>query len=163
MSTTSKRKSFNLYQGIKELPIYNWEKIVGGEVQYLIIEEKDREKKINPIRLMETYDKCADEYFEAAEIDIINDELFITTQKLIEYRTRYIAGDKSAINFVKAYEEQIRAIKQREGKADFVKNRMALQKWFGQPIDTKKTTVYEFIQISKLAQESAKDGKSNEG
>lgn len=156
MKTSSKtNKKIALYESISTILLFNWEKVSTGDISYLIVNERDRNKSVPDYRLQNAYDTICDEYFAAMDIDPTDDELIILIQKIIWKRQEYLDGDRSAMNFIRAYEEQIKSIKQRETKNDFVKNRMAVTKWYGQKIDPKDTTLEEFIKIIDLMKESA--------
>jgi hypothetical protein len=138
-----------IYSSIDDLPVFNFEKILNGFPQY-ILHDPTLISAANPELMVSASDNIMDEYFKELEIDLRDDDYFIFIQKAIEYRDKFIQGDKSAKNFVKYYELQIAELKRNTVKPDFVKNRMAIAKWFRQPIDTKTTTVKEFLSIHKL-------------
>jgi len=107
------------------------------------------------------YDEIVDAFNEALEIDIENDEYFVTMFKLIEARDKYIKGDKTAINFVRLWEKELEDIKKEQVKANYVKYRIQVQKWYGQSIDPDRTTGAEFIEMINIMKEEAEKIKSN--
>lgn len=148
-----------VYSGIDELPLFNFEKILDGKPEY-ILHDKDLIKAADPSTVVNAIDQAMDEYCQELEIDMRDDDYFIFLQKVIDYRDKFIQGDKSARNFVRHYEALIDELKRKAVKPDFVKNRMAVAKWYRQPIDTKKTTVREFLKIHALMMDEVNARKS---
>jgi hypothetical protein len=148
-----------LYYSIDEMPLYNFEKLLDGNIEYLLA-DPTLIKCINPVKLTLAHDSVMDGYFEALDVDLRDAEYFIYIQKRIEYRDQFINGNRSAMNFVRLYTAQIEELNRDVVKPDFVKNRMAVTKWFRQPIDPKTTTVREYIKITQLMREEAEQRKN---
>lgn len=151
----SSNKSVKIYDDYADIPVVpNWENIVErGRIEFLIANEKKRRHKVPPRKLLRAYDKISDQYFQAMDIDLINEELFVLIQKRIEARDKFINGDKSQMNFIKMYSRTIDEIKKNEVKASFSKNRLGVEKWFGQPLKGK--TLKEFTVLVKMIQEES--------
>lgn len=143
-----------LHMDYSTIPLYNWERIIeDGEIKYLIAKDSQRNYHVNPSRFVTAYDTISDQYLKDLGVDLMTDELYALMQHRIEARERYVNGDKSALNFIRMYDSQIKDLKSDEAKADLVKQRMSVSKWFRQPIDPRKTTLKEFCKIIKLMRE----------
>lgn len=143
-----------LYLDYSVIPLYNWERIIeDGDIRYLIIKDGQRNQHVNPSRFVTAYDTISDQYFADLGIDLMNDELYALMQHKAEAIERYVNGDRSALNNVRMYNAQIKDLKSDDIKADLVKQRMSVSKWFRQPIDPRKTTLKEFCKIIKLMRE----------
>lgn len=149
-----------IYHGIDELFVFNFEKILDGKPEYLL-HDHTLIGVADPVSIIDAYDLAMDEYCKELDIDLRDDDYFIYIQKRIQYRDQFIQGDKSAMNFIRYFDALIDEIKRNVIKPDFVKNRMAVAKWYRQPIDPKKTTVREFLKIHSLMMDeiNAKKGK----
>lgn len=167
MLNTSKRKSsksklhyVEMYEGIEDLPLRNLEKLLEGDLTVLLKRKEDVEFA-DLAHLVDTRDTIVDAFNKALDIDVENDEYFMVMIKLIEERKKFIAGDKTAINFVKLFEKELERMNLEATKTNFVRYRMQIQKWYGQPIDPIKTTAQEFIEMINLMKEEAEKQKQN--
>lgn len=155
-----------VHSDISTLLYENFEKVLDGRIEYLL-DDPYFKNVVPEIQLMEAYDNVMDQYFKEMDIDLRDDEFFISIQQLIIWRDKFIQGRKDAKNFIRKYEAEIKDLKQKAVKPDFVKYRMSVEKWFKQPLKGK--TVAEFIAIVKLIKEensqkkTVDNGEDNEG
>ena len=75
--------------------------------------------------------------------------------KRIEARAEVGAGDLSAMNFVNLYEMMIKELTESGEEVDVVKTRMAIQQAYGQPLNPKEMSAFEFAQVMELVKEQA--------
>lgn len=150
-----------IYDDLIDIPVHNWEQIVQyGKVQFIIVLEHLRNSELNEILVRDAYDKMTDQYFEKRGIDLRDEELFILIQKRIEFRNKFMQGDKSAMNFIKLYTRQITDIKKNAVKPNLAQTRLAVQKWYG-PIDKYKMTMSDFLDIVLLMEKEFATIESN--
>ena len=149
-----------LYKGLEDIPLLNLEKVLSGKIEYIFKDPNDIDYA-DYFHVQNRYDEIVDAFNEALEIDIENDEYFVTMYKLIEARNKFIKGDKSAINFVRLWEKELEKIKTEQVKANYVKYRIQVQKWYGQAINPVETTGEEFIEMINLMKEEAEKIRSN--
>ena len=144
-----------IYNDIDVIPIDNWEQIVQhGRLEYFVVQPHRRRAILNPQLIQDAYDTITDQYFSRMGINPQDDEFFILLQKRIEWRNKFINGDKSAMNFIRLITAQLHALKVDHVKPNMQKNRLAVEKWYG-TIDKYTKTVGEFIDIVKLMEEEA--------
>lgn len=150
----SKRIHPKIYDDLANISQANWEKIVqDGDIRFIIVEKHKRHYDLNAELVRDAMDKMMDQYFREMEIDLMDDELFLLIQRRIMMRDKFMKGDKSAMNFIRLITSQIDDIKKSVIKPNLVKNRIALEKWFGQPLKDK--SVLENINTYKLMKEEA--------
>lgn len=148
-----KFKNFELYNDL-DIPLYNWEQLLKhGDMKFLFVNEKERNYHVNPNRIIEAYDSISDKYMQKLDIDLMNDELYILMQHCIQANEDRIQGDRTQINFIKMYEQQIEDIKKESLKADFSKQRMAVEKWAKYNIDPKEKTLNDFCNLVLMMRE----------
>lgn len=77
----------------------------------------------------------------------------------LEARADLADGDKKAQNRIDQYSGMIDNLMKTSGDSDMIKNRMMIEKAWGQPIDVHKKTVYEVLTMIKILEEQAKPNK----
>lgn len=148
-----KFKNFELYNDL-DIPLYNWEQLLKhGDMKFLFVNEKERNYHVNSNRIIEAYDSISDKYMQKLDIDLMNDELYILMQHRIEAREAYIQGDRTQMNFIKSFDEQIQEIQKESVKADFSKQRMSVEKWAKYNIDPKEKTLNDFCNLVLMMRE----------
>lgn len=161
--SSSKSKAHpKIYDSINTIPVHNWEQIVQfGRIEFIIIDKHRRAFQLNTVLVQDAMDKISDQFMEAMGINTQDDELNIMIIKRMEFREKFMHGDKSAINFIRMYDRQIAALKIGTVKVNLQKHRLQVEKWFG-PIDKFKKTVSEFIDIVKMMEEEAAQIRANQ-
>lgn len=164
LTTFLKSSKFECYDDYSVVPLRVWEDLSKkGDIKCLVISGSKRKIRKNIEKLIEAYDTISDQYIEELEIDMENNEIFTLTYKIIEANDRYINGDKKAKHFIRMYEKERDDLLKSIAKADYVGNRIAVSKWYGQKINPDETTLQEFCKMVKLMQEEVKqNGNSNE-
>lgn len=155
-----KLRPVELVDNLKNISQHNWEQ--SNETQdpdwgmwlYKHQEDRDRKRKIDPVRLNEKYCQLHDEYANATGGFFVLEKIMILMEKRMRCRAM-LEKDPSQINFVNLYTEMIEQLTKVDEEVDVVKNRMIVQKAYGQPIDVHKTSAYEFAMITKALKEEA--------
>lgn len=144
-----------LHESIKMLPLHNWEQMnLTNDMLWLLIDQKDRKRKIDPVRVENAYLAIYDEYATETggheKMDKWRDLMIMR----MEARADLAQGDRSAQNRIDIYTDQIKQIMKSGGDTNVVKNRMLVQKVYGQPIKPLEITVYEYLLICKILEEA---------
>ena len=138
--------SEKFYKSIDELPLYNWIKINEGELNYLLIDpkQKESEKKLN-----EAYEVIYDDFLKEFGVGKKQKEVFNEMKKLALLECDLvIKGDeftKTKIEIQRAKLEQLKKGANRGMTTD--KTLIYLSKWLGYKINAKETTVKEYYNI----------------
>ena len=151
--TKGRLKFIEIYADINEIPLKNWELLCDtNDLRHLLVHQEHWLFEVNTHALLNAYDKISDQYMQQLGIDLQNDELFILIYKKIEATQKYLEGEKHQINFVRIFDAQIKDIRKSAVKADFVGNRIAVEKWYGQKIEDTRTLL-EFCKMIKMMEQ----------
>ena len=131
--------------------MYNWNKVfTDGEIKYLLVEPADivltKEVQKAMDRLMNSY---IDSFGLSKKVKKINR----LKQQLIKKQLEYIERGVSIVqNDVKVLRRELEAMQEMVfigSDKDFGKSHVLLQKWYGQVIDLKKISVYDYYLINE--------------
>jgi hypothetical protein len=134
---------------VDDCPIYNWNKIfTEGDLLYLFRDQKGKQITND---LIHVSDMLMDSYLKrfgfTKKVQRYNDIRF----ELAKLRLRYIkTSDRMLVNRITQLEDDLEQQKKlifSQGTSEFDKNHVILQKWYGQPIPIKTTTVTEYYSI----------------
>lgn len=146
-------KFIEIYADINEIPLKNWEMLCdSNDLRHLLVHKDHWLFEVNTHALLNAYDKISDQYMQELGIDLLNDELFVLIYKKMEATDLYLKGEKHRINFIRIFDAQIKEIRKSAVKADFVGNRIAVEKWFGQKVE-KERTLLEFCKMIKMMEQ----------
>jgi hypothetical protein len=159
-----------LYDSIREIPLFNWEKLnETGDFKFLIKGKNNRFAKLNEDEIELAYFSLHDEYAEATDSIDRMERIRELMVRRIEAREKVGEGDKSFKNWVNAYDSQLKELMKPDENYDPIKSRMRIQQHYGQPIKPKEITLYEYLMIVKVVEEdiqvkhkNLKNGKGNE-
>lgn len=141
---------------IRTLSQHAWEQMnIHSDPLWLLEDQSDRSRKIDPDEIENAYFKIYDEYAEVTGLHDTMDRWRDLMIMRIEARAEVAEGDRSALNRVELYSDQIKQLMRTSSDSDVVKNRMMVQQAYGQPIKPQEITVYEYLMISKLLSEQA--------
>lgn len=159
-----------LYDSIREIPLFNWEKLnETGDFKFLIKGKHNRFAKLNEDDVEEAYFCLHDEYAEAT--DSTDRMVYIRNLmvKRIEAREKIGEGQTHFKNWLNAYDAELKELMKPDENYDPIKSRMRIQQHYGQPIKPKEITLYEYLMIVKVVEEDIQmkskkisNGKSNE-
>jgi hypothetical protein len=146
------------YLTVDECPIYNWNKVfTDGEFLYLYREPKGKELTIE---LLEVSDMLMDSFIKrfgfTKKVKRYNQLRF----ELVRLKIQYIkTSDRLLVNRITQLEDELEQHKKlifSQGTSEFDKNHVILQKWYGQPIPLKTTTVNEYYSILEVYERANK-------
>jgi acyl carrier protein len=133
-----------------------------GDLIQLIRKEKPTYKE-----LMIAYDKLMNSYIKEFGLSKQQRRLNKLKIQLVRVQLDYIiTGQKVLLNKIKLLEKEIESINLLFFKQDSVKFNefiVILQKWYGQKIDLKTTTVTEFYSIVKVYERGNKKERNSRG
>lgn len=152
-----------LWESLEEMWLHNWEQLnLTGKPQWLIKKDRERTRKISAKRFEIAFFSLHDQYSAIVGGNKIMEKYRILVEKLTEARAK-VAKDKSQKNWVRQYEAQIKQLmKPDEDGPDMIKQRMIVQKLYGQRINPKDTTVGEYIRITQVVNETKDAGTNTE-
>ena len=144
-----------IFNSIYEIWLHNWEQLnISGDLRWLIVDQKEQNKKHDLELLENAYFDLQDQYVEETKG---NKELISKWRTLIikrmTARVLYAQGDKSQLNYIEFYTAKIENLMNTSQDVDIIKTRMLIQQRYGQPIKPKETTLAEFIKISEIVSE----------
>ena len=139
-----------------------WQKVyTDGELKALV-----KEGDISLEGCLKAYEDLMDSYIKEFGLSKAQKRMNSLKLHLIKLRLEYItSGDRILINQINKYEKELEKIKMLFFQQDSLKFNeflVLLQKWYGQRIDLKTTTVLEFYSITNMY-ERANKKKSNSG
>lgn len=155
-----------LYDSIREIPLFNWEKLnETGDFKFLIKGKQNRFAKLNEEEVELAYFSLHDEYAEATDSTDRMIRIRDLMVRRIEAREKVGDGDRSFKNWINAYDAELKQLMKPDENYDPVKSRMRIQQHYGQPIKPKEITLYEYLMIVKVVEEDIqiKNNKSNHG
>lgn len=141
--------------------MYNWNRIFShGELKYLLRIERD--VKLSH-ELIEASDILMSDYLREFGLNKQFKRYNKLCTKLVELQLDYISSDKrylvNKIEVVKKEVEELSKLIFSGNASDFDKNHVILQKWYGQPINLRLTSVKEYKNIESTYVETNKKGK----
>lgn len=149
-----------LVEDLKTISQYNWERLNDEtdpekRVRWMLEDDKDKKRLIDPLIIEAKYCQLHDEYANATGGFYIIEKLLILMVKRIEARVKVGLGDKSQKNFVNLYSQMIKQLLNVDEEVDVVKTRLIVQKAYGQPINVREISAYDFAMITNIIKETA--------
>lgn len=156
-----KHKPVELFDSIKDMWQYNWERLNTApfDPKWMIKSDRERDNKpnISKQRYEKAYFNLHDQYSERTGASEKIDEWKTLIIMRMEARLKMVKppGDPKQINFINNYDHMIKDLMQQgSGETDMVKSRMAYSQAFGGiPIDAKSISVEEYIGITEVVQD----------
>ena len=157
-----KLKPIELWESLDEMWLHNWEQLnLTGNFKWLYVNEKDWSRKLQYEIGEKKYFELHDQHAELSGDSSMMERIMTLMQQRIEARALVGAGDKSQINWVNMYTEQLKVLTAGGEDVDIIKTRLLVQKAYGMPIKPKETTVTEYIKIMQIVQELNNDNTNN--
>lgn len=141
--------------------MYNWNKVyTNGNLNYL-----HKKGKGKPIDLVEVYDILMDDYIKVFGLNKKSKQLNKLKTQLINRNLQFIESDSRVLwNKIEKLKYEINKLQSEffsQSSEEFNKNHVLLQKWYGQKIDLKETTVLDYQSIAKLYEQSNKKERNS--
>jgi len=152
----SKKKKLGevrFYSTIKKLPLHNWEQMnLSFDHRWLIV-PSDRKRKVDEEKVREAYFRIYDEYADATGLHETMEGWADLMKMRIEARVEVAHGDRSAINRVEMYGQQIDNLMKDNGDSNVIKNRMLVQQAYRLAIQPKEISLYEYLMIKQIVED----------
>lgn len=141
------------YSDIDSLPIYNWQKILKGEIEYCRIDIS----KGSPEEDEKYVDLIKDDYYKAFGLGKDYLRLIELQKELAENQINWIiSGDEFLRNAINRLEYEIKELLERpEEEGSMGESLINLSKWVGYRIDVKQVSVREFYNMVNLFKKEA--------
>jgi hypothetical protein len=128
------------YSSIDEMPLYNWDKCLAGEVRYVRLdcqEDTDNEK-----RFITVYD----DYLKQRGLDKTTDLLFKAMKRKALLECDYLmTKDRFLLTMIELEEARITKMMQPVKGVETQNVLVALSKWLGFRLNSKEITVSEYF------------------
>jgi hypothetical protein len=131
--------------------MYNWNKVfTGGEIKYLLVNPADI---VLTKDVQDAMDGLMNSYIDTFGLSKKVKKINRLKQQLIKKQLEYIERGVSIVqNDVKVLRRELEAMQEMVfigSDKDFGKSHVLLQKWYGQVIDLKKISVYDYYLINE--------------
>jgi hypothetical protein len=131
--------------------MYNWNKVfTDGEIKYLLVNPAD---VVLTKEVQEAMDRLMNSYIDSFGLSKKVKKINRLKQQLIKKQLEYIERGVSIVqNDVKVLRRELEAMQEMVfigSDKDFGKSHVLLQKWYGQVIDLKKISVYDYYLINE--------------
>jgi len=141
--------------------MHNWNQIYSkGNVHYL---HKNGQGK--PTELAQAYDELMDDYIRAFGLNKKSRQLNKLKVQLIKRNLQFVNSDSRVLwNKIEKLKNEINKIESEffsQNSEEFNKNHVILQKWYGQKIDLKDTTVLEYQSIVKAYEQENRSQRNS--
>lgn len=147
------------YIDIDSLPIFNWQRIMKGEIEYSRIDiSKGNEKED-----IKNVDLIKDDYYKAFGLGSEYLRLIELQKELAENQINWIiSNDEFIRNAINRLELEIKELLERpEEKGNMGESIVSLSKWVGYRIDVKKVSVREFYNMVNMYKKEAEASKKS--
>jgi len=142
------------HDSIRTLPQHNWEQMnVTNDPLWLLTCQENRTRKITEEETEAAYFTIYDQYAEATGLHERMEPWRDLMIMRMEARVQVAEGDVSAQNMIDIYTYRIKELMKSSGDTNVIKNRMLVQKVYGQPIKPLEISVYEYLMICQIVQE----------
>jgi hypothetical protein len=142
------------HDSIRTLPQHNWEQMnVTNDPLWLLMDQENRTRKITEEETEAAYFTIYDQYAEATGLHERMEPWRDLMIMRMEARVQVAEGDASAQNMIDIYTYRIKELMKSGGDTNVIKNRMLVQKVYGQPIKPLEISVYEYLMICQIVQE----------
>lgn len=141
--------------------MHNWNQVYSkGNVNYL---HKDGQGR--PTELAQAYDDLMDDYIRAFGLNKKSRQLNKLKVQLINRNLQFVNSDSRVLwNKIEKLKNEINKIESEffsQNSEEFNKNHVILQKWYGQKIDLKDTTVLEYQSIVKAYEQENRSQRNS--
>lgn len=143
----------------KNIMVNDWEQLCAtGDPSWLIINPEQRDRKINPETMQEAYFSLYDDYSKHTGLAEKMEKWVSLMQHRLDARVLLMEGDAAQENLIDYYTAMIDNLMKTpdEGAVDFVKHRISVSIINNSPIDPHKTTLYEFLKATEIAEEKVR-------
>ncbi len=149
------------YLSVGEIPMYNWNAIFSdGKVEYCY---KNTPKTIDYEKVIDVCDVLMDDFISVFGINKKLKKYNELRKKSANLKFKYITtSNRMLVNEINYIDNQIDELKKlifSQNTSDFDKNHVILQKWYGQRIDLKTTTVKEYYSIVEVYERANKENR----
>ncbi len=149
-------KEPELALSIKQMKLHNWEQmLLTGDPRWMVIDQTKKDWPFNPEKFHEAYFALHDEYAQITGISEVMERWADLMTSRMDARAAAADGDKSQLNWVEYYTDQIDNLMRGNKDADIIKTRMTMQFYYKQPIREHEITVYDYLMICKFLEEKA--------
>lgn len=148
------------YDLIDEMPLFNWEQCINGNLNYARINPKSKGKERKDLEAWETlYDQHLQRFGIGSEHQRILDKKIELAELQCEY---CIDGNAFLLNRIKMLETDIKDILERTQQGMSIDEcLMLLSRWLGFHLSKKQITCVEFQNYLKAYDKQAKEQKKN--
>jgi len=147
-----------LYDGLEDLPIFNWWKISSGEYKYAQKEIKDIDATDE---LIETIEKWQQDFFDRYGISDDFEDYFETQKEILELQCDLaLTKDRFLNTKINLLKQKLKAKQDYRRKGEEYELKAYLDKFMGVQIDAKKTSVVEYYGYLDLMKKEYKNGKA---
>lgn len=141
--------------------MHNWNQVYSkGNLNYLHKKGKGKTSE-----LVEVYDILMDDYIKVFGLNKKSKQLNKLKLQLINRNIQFIKNDSRVLwNKIKKLKNEINKLQSEfftQSSEEFNKNHVILQKWYGQKIDLKETTVLDYQSIAKLYEQANKPQRNS--
>lgn len=145
-SKDTKKKLEQYYSGIDEIPLYNWDKCLNGEIQYV-----RKEKKGNKKEDIENWIKIYDEYLREFGLSKLHKKLLEAIKEKALHECDYvITGDKFKLTLIEMSESKLKQMIEINKVGITTEQTMIhVSKWVGYRINPREITVKEYFYLLK--------------
>lgn len=151
----------NYYISVDEFPIWNWNEVY-SKGNFHQLHKKGKGKAVD---LVQVYDILMDDYIKVFGLNKKSKQLNKLKTQLINRNLQFIESDSRVLwNKIEKLKSEIKTLQSEfftQSSEEFNKNHVLLQKWYGQKIDLKETTVLEYQSIAKLYEQSNKKERNS--
>lgn len=153
-----------LFDSLDDMWLFNWQEFnKEGDSKWLIKNEHQRNRFIDPNRADKKFLQLTDDWFKLIGNNTNREELYVIMKKCIEARDKVIKGDRFQIVWVNKYEQMMSDLMEDNTGADPNKERAALSIAVGFSINKRTTTVVDYyayldVIIEKNKQKTPTDG-----
>lgn len=148
------------YRAIDELPLYNWNKCLAGELKFIRRAQNGSDELD-----VEAWELVYDEYLKEFGLSKVHEKILkCIKDKAIQELDYVITGDRFKLTLIEMEENRLKNILSTAGTGVSVDQTLIhLSKWLGQWIKPKEITVLEFFNLQKEYERYIKmqNGKEN--
>ena len=139
-------KKIETYKSIDEIPLYNWNKITSGEIEYI---KKNLNEKLSDKKLNIAYEILNDDYLDKKGLGLNYKRILdLMKKKAIAECDFAITKNTFKLTEIELYEYQIsEKLKDDKNGMSIEKTLVYLSKWLGYRIDSKQITLSEYYII----------------
>lgn len=134
--------SAKTYTSIEDLPVYNWNKLISGELKYLYIRPR-AVKRRDEVRLYDIWEEIYDTYFKKYGLNEAFIEYFNKRKKVAQMQLEVILkGDRKLLTHIDIAKDELK--EEPTVKIEFMQTVVSLEKFFGFSIDIHRCSVDKY-------------------